>query len=433
MKKYYILKSVWIYLTYLILLPHLNQAQTPLYDYYLQASECILLDDYTTIIGQFPSGMNAAAATGNTNMDIQGAFAMYIDNSTAGSNHKFSYIPSGDTLFFQPGPGGNSSYKFASFLVDWMTLAGNAGSIRVDFSDGREFIMQGSDAILLDNLTQFLILGEFQSDHSYRVEISGSPQMPMQGIFVMYVDKGGTKFGYYDIGESFLFTPGVGDYKFCAFQVDWSFLGDNFGVTNIKIYEEELIPVELTSLTAKVNNSGEVVLNWATATETNNQMFEIERRIEDRQFVTLGYVEGHGTTTGIQNYQYIDNISDIQATSLSYRLKQIDYDGSYEFSEVVEVTNLAPTDFALHQNYPNPFNPVTTISYSLPVKSQVELVIYNALGESVTQLVNEEKEAGTYKVEFSATGGATALPSGIYFYRIQAGSFVQTKKMLLMK
>jgi len=99
MKKHYILKSVWIYLICLILLPYLNQAQTPLYDYYLQANECILLDDYTTIIGQFPSGMNAAAVSGNTNMDIQGAFAMYIDNSTAG----FSYIPSGDTLFFQPG------------------------------------------------------------------------------------------------------------------------------------------------------------------------------------------------------------------------------------------------------------------------------------------------------------------------------------------
>ena len=143
----------------------------------------------------------------------------------------------------------------------------------------------------------------------------------------------------------------------------------------------------------------------------------------------IGFVNGHGTTTEIQNYQYIDNISDLQANSLAYRLKQMDYDGSYEYSDVVEVTNLAPTDYALQQNYPNPFNPVTTITYSLPIKSQVELVIYNALGETVTQIVNEEKEAGRYKVKFSAT----TLPSGIYFYRIQAGSFVETKKMILMK
>jgi len=158
-------------------------------------------------------------------------------------------------------------------------------------------------------------------------------------------------------------------------------------------------------------------------------MFEIERSIEDGQFVTIGYVEGHGTTTEIQNYQFIDEISDIQATSLSYRLKQIDYDGSYEYSEVVEVTNIAPTDFVIQQNYPNPFNPVTTISYSLPIKAQVELFIYNTLGESIKRLVNEEKEAGRYSVEFNAT----ALPSGIYFYRLQAGSFVETKKMVLMK
>jgi len=188
------------------------------------------------------------------------------------------------------------------------------------------------------------------------------------------------------------------------------------------------LPVELTSFTASASGS-DVTLNWATATETNNQMFEIERRIEHGQFTTIGYVEGHGTTTETQNYQFIDNISDIQATSLSYRLKQIDYDGSYEYSDIVEVTNLAPTDFALHQNYPNPFNPVTTISYSLPVKSQVELVVYNTLGESVTQLVNEEKVAGRYEAKFDAT----ALPSGIYFYRIRAGSFTETRKMILLK
>jgi len=93
------------------------------------------------------------------------------------------------------------------------------------------------------------------------------------------------------------------------------------------------------------------------------------------------------------------------------------------------VDNPAPSDYALHQNFPNPYNPATTITYSLPIKSQVDLVVYNTLGESVTQLVNEEKEAGKYSVEFNAVG----LPSGIYFYRLQAGSFVETKKMVLMK
>jgi hypothetical protein len=198
---------------------------------------------------------------------------------------------------------------------------------------------------------------------------------------------------------------------------------------------EMIIPVELVSFTANVFENS-VTLSWITATEVNNLGFEVQRKLENSDWKRIEFVEGHGTTTEIQNYQFIDNISDIQATSLSYRLKQIDYYGSYEYSKVVEVSNPAPTDYDLRQNYPNPFNPVTTISYSLPVKSQVELVIYNTLGESVMQLVNGEKEAGNYEVSFSATN----LPSGIYFYRLQvypanggAGSFVETKKMVLMK
>jgi len=212
------------------------------------------------------------------------------------------------------------------------------------------------------------------------------------------------------------------------------FLDDNVGYIaagNALLKTENgggIIPVELTTFTASTSN-GKVTLNWATATETNNQMFEIERKLNNTAWNEIGFVEGHGTTTETQNYQFIDDISNVQAKSLSYRLKQIDYDGSYEYSDVVELTNLAPTDFALQQNYPNPFNPVTTITYSLPVKSQVTLVVYNVLGESVVLLVNEEKEAGRYEVEFNAT----SLPSGIYFYRIKTGSFFQTKKMALMK
>jgi hypothetical protein len=156
--------------------------------------------------------------------------------------------------------------------------------------------------------------------------------------------------------------------------------------------------------------------------------FDIERK-SGAEFVKIGFVEGHSTTTEKQNYQFTDNMNDVQANSFYYRLKQIDYDGSYEYSDEVFVDNPTPTEFALQQNFPNPYNPATTITYSLPIKAQVELVIYNALGESITRLVNEEKEAGKYSVKFDATN----LPSGIYFYKLQAGSFVETKKMVLMK
>ena len=114
---------------------------------------------------------------------------------------------------------------------------------------------------------------------------------------------------------------------------------------------------------------------------------------------------------------------------MAYRLKQIDFDGSYEYSEEVLVETLAPVNFVLEQNYPNPFNPATTIKFGVPVKSSVVLKIFNSLGEEVVQLVNEEKPAGTYSIKFDAA----EFPSGVYFYQLRAGSFIETKKMILLK
>ena len=111
------------------------------------------------------------------------------------------------------------------------------------------------------------------------------------------------------------------------------------------------------------------------------------------------------------------------------RIKQKDFDGSYDYSNEEIVENPAPSDYSLDQNYPNPFNPATKITFGIPLKSTVILMVFNSIGEEVVQLVNEEKPVGTYEIEFDATG----LPSGVYFYKLQAGSFVQTKKMILMK
>ncbi len=189
-----------------------------------------------------------------------------------------------------------------------------------------------------------------------------------------------------------------------------------------------LLPVELSSFTAEVIYE-RVHLKWITETEVNNYGFEIERKQVGNEWQRIGFIEGYGTTSESNEYSFINNITDINIRLIKYRLKQMDFDGSYEYSEEVLVNNPAPADYTLQQNYPNPFNPVTTISYSLPLKSEVELVIYNALGEEVMKLANEEKEAGRYSVDFNASN----LSSGIYFYRLKAGKFVETKKMVLMK
>ncbi len=200
------------------------------------------------------------------------------------------------------------------------------------------------------------------------------------------------------------------------------------------ITDTTIVPVELLSFSSSVA-ANVVTLNWSTATELNNHGFEIERssdktNLPDGKAIwrTIGFREGSGTTSEPQQYSYSDKLSDIASAKLYYRLKQIDFNGSFEYSDIVEV-EIAPSVFSLSQNYPNPFNPTTIIKYAMSSKQYTSLKVYDVLGNEVATLVNEEKEAGIYEVEFSATG----ITSGIYFYKLQAGSFVETMKMIIIK
>jgi len=193
------------------------------------------------------------------------------------------------------------------------------------------------------------------------------------------------------------------------------------------------VPVELISFIASVNGI-EVTLSWSTATELNNQGFEVQRKFGSNDFVTIGYVRGHGTTTSPNNYSYVDKL--IDPGKYYYRLKQIDYGGTFEFSKEIEVEVRVIDKFALEQNYPNPFNPSTTIGFGIPKKGNVRLSILNILGEEIRILLNEEKEAGYHSINFNASD----LPSGVYFYKIQVystgsevGKFIAVNKMLLVR
>ena len=190
----------------------------------------------------------------------------------------------------------------------------------------------------------------------------------------------------------------------------------------------EPLPVELTSFNGTPNGTT-VTLKWQTATETNNSGFEIERSSSSpgTTWDKIGFVGGFGTTTEAKTYSFIDK--DLLTGKYSYRLKQIDFDGSFEYSEIVNVDISAPAEYSLKQNYPNPFNPATVIEYSVPATNHVTIKIFNVLGKEVATLVNEEKSAGTYEVNFNASG----LSSGVYYYTISAGNFNSTKKMILMK
>jgi len=185
------------------------------------------------------------------------------------------------------------------------------------------------------------------------------------------------------------------------------------------------LPVELTSFTAQVTNEG-VRLSWTTASELNNSGFEVQRSTNQTNWATLGFVRGAGTTTEAQSYSFVDASA---SGRVFYRLKQVDFDGQFEYSNIIEVNAGVPKTFALEQNYPNPFNPSTAISYQLPVAGNVSLKVFDMLGKEVATLVNARQEAGAYTVNFNANN----LSSGVYFYRLQAGNFVQTRKMMLVK
>ncbi|OGU71966.1 MAG: hypothetical protein A2V93_05855 [Ignavibacteria bacterium RBG_16_34_14] len=213
--------------------------------------------------------------------------------------------------------------------------------------------------------------------------------------------------------------------RFVSIQPGWDWW---WTIDNVLL--EGVIPVELTSFTANVI-SGNVNLNWQTATETNNYGFDIERRTEGQEFIKVGFVAGYGTTTETKSYTFVDN--SVTSGSYTYRLKQVDLDGTFEYSNEVEVS-LVPAAYSLAQNYPNPFNPSTKIDFSLASDSKVTLKIFDVLGQEVITLINGNLSAGLHSQNFDAA----SLNSGVYFYTIEAtGSdgtnFTSTKKMILTK
>ena len=208
------------------------------------------------------------------------------------------------------------------------------------------------------------------------------------------------------------------------------FAGRASGTANLGgVYEYtfSFVPVELVSFSAEVFNSN-VTLSWITATEINNYGFDIERRNnESTDWVKIGFVGGNVNSTETKYYSFEDY--SLGVGKYVYRLKQLDYNGNYKYSQEVEVTILPADNFILNQNYPNPFNPVTRISYSIPENTFTTLKVYDILGNDIQTLVNRELPAGSYEVEFDGT----RLPSGVYIYKLISGKFVKTLKMNLLK
>ncbi|MBK8660416.1 MAG: T9SS type A sorting domain-containing protein [Ignavibacteriales bacterium] len=203
-----------------------------------------------------------------------------------------------------------------------------------------------------------------------------------------------------------------------------AFIVDDFQAGN------GIVPVEFATFSA-TSVGADVQLNWSTASETNNKGFFVERKSTSGEFASVGFIDGSGTTTLVKEYSFIDK--GVGVGTYTYRLKQVDFDGTSDYSKAVEVDVTAPNTFALNQNFPNPFNPSTKISFSLATDAKVTLSVYNVLGQEVATLVNGTMSAGVHSVNFDAS----SLVSGLYIAKITATgaaqNFTSNIKMMLNK
>jgi len=190
-----------------------------------------------------------------------------------------------------------------------------------------------------------------------------------------------------------------------------------------------VLPIELSSFSSSVNVNN-VKLTWITASETNNQGFEIYRKSEQTNWMKIGFVSGNGTVNTPKTYTYNDN--GLSSGKYSYELKQIDFNGNFGFFVMSGITEIGvPKKFEASQNYPNPFNPSTTIDYSIPQNAYVTLKIYDMSGKEIAVLVNSQTIAGYHSVNFNSD--SYHLSSGVYFYKLSASGFSQVKQMVLIK
>lgn len=258
-------------------------------------------------------------------------------------------------------------------------------------------------------------------------------------VYVARSTNGGETFTNFKVSQS-SFTPSsnifFGDYtNIAAFNKKvypiWMRLdGSTLSVWTAIIHDSLVyVPVELESFRATHTTEGKVLLSWQTASELNNRGFEVQRKFLNSDFVTIGFVEGKGTTTQKQYYNFIDSPS--ENGLYTYRLKQLDYDGKSNYSNEVEINLQTVSYLVLEQNYPNPFNDRTSLRFATAYNKRITLKLYDILGREVLTVVNEILEPGIYEREINLS--KYNFPGGMYFYELSDGKLTLVKKMIYLK
>ena len=402
-----------------------------------------------------------------SNSALQSVYGIYTKNSTNGGTIQNNIISLGYADVLNSYKYGIYSYYGSSIYFNTVSIGGT-GTSGTNHSAGFYFAVSGTVSII-NNIFSNYRVNAGGSGSSYAIYINNAPTSATMNWNDYYAPNSGGVIGYWYNGgvkatlsswktatsqdANSLNTDPVfdnaggttaGSYKTSGslsgtnstgITTDYSGITRNATPTMGALDGANPLPVELTSFTAEVAEKS-VELKWRTATEVNNYGFEVERRAENERhlegdahlaWTKIGFVEGNGTTNAPKSYSFTDKNA---SGKISYRLKQIDRDGKFEYSQTVEVTAVsAPKEFGLEQNYPNPFNPTTAIGYQLSANSFTTLKVYDAIGREVATLVNEVKDAGYYSAQFNGA----KLSSGIYFAKLTSDRKTQMKKLLLLK
>jgi hypothetical protein len=189
----------------------------------------------------------------------------------------------------------------------------------------------------------------------------------------------------------------------------------------------DVLPVELTDFVA-LEDHGDILLRWATASETNNAGFSVEHTVNAGIFREIGFVPGVGNSNDRADYSF--RVNDIKPGRHSFKLKQVDFDGSFHFSPIVEIDVETPGRFILENAYPNPFNPQATIRFSIRERVPVTMTLYDVTGRAVQLLYSGTPAPNEmHSVEIDGE----ALPSGVYIVRLVGDTFVANQTVTLAK
>lgn len=350
-----------------------------------------------------------------TSGSIYGFFLVRIDTARAGGDFFASFLPAASTTNFATRVYVRKAVTMASNNISFGIIKNALGGGGLVYSDST--YTTGTTYLLVAKHT--FVAGTTNDQVSLFIYSPGDV-VPAAEPSPTVTGGASTTADVSDIGR-FAIRQGQTTIS-CNGLIDEIWVGTDWAST---------LPVELSSFTFSVNKSN-VLLNWLTSLEINNMSFEIERSNVNGQtsndWVKVGSVTGNGTTNSASSYSFTDR--NLASGNYSYRLKQTDFNGNFEYFNLNNEVNIGiPTKYDLSQNYPNPFNPSTKINYDLAYDGIVSIKLFDMSGKEVAVLVNEAKTAGYYSVDFNAS----ALTSGVYFYSISANNFSATRKMLLIK